>query len=75
VFSEFLMKKFAFANRFFTWLFQRTQAKITASYKKYSCWALALFVAVPLPFTGAWTGSIAAYLLRLSKKKLFFMWV
>ncbi len=72
VFSAFLMKKFSLVNKFFTWLFQRTQAKITASYKKYSRWALALFVAVPLPFTGAWTGSIAAYLLGLSKKETFF---
>ena len=32
-------------------------------------WALYAFVAVPLPGTGAWTGSLAAALLDLDKKK------
>ncbi len=30
---------------------------------------LALFVGVPLPFTGAWTGSLAAYILNLEYRK------
>ncbi len=32
-------------------------------------WALYTFVAIPLPGTGAWTGSLAAALLDLDKKK------
>jgi len=31
--------------------------------------SLALFVAVPFPVTGAWTGSLVAFLLRVDKKK------
>ena len=31
--------------------------------------ALALFVAVPLPVTGAWTGSLIAYLLGMDRKR------
>lgn len=34
-------------------------------------WALFLFVAIPLPGTGAWTGSLAASLLDLDKGKSF----
>ena len=34
-------------------------------------WALYAFVAVPLPGTGAWTGSLAASLLDLDKGKSF----
>lgn len=34
-------------------------------------WALYTFVAIPLPGTGAWTGSLAATLLDLDKKKSF----
>lgn len=34
-------------------------------------WALYTFVAIPLPGTGAWTGSLAASLLDLDKKKSF----
>ena len=29
---------------------------------------LVLFIGIPLPFTGVWTGSLAAYLLSISKK-------
>jgi len=29
--------------------------------ERYGPWGLALFVAVPLPVTGAWTGAAAAY--------------
>ena len=32
-------------------------------------WALFLFVGIPLPGTGAWTGAGLAVLLRLDKKK------
>lgn len=39
---------------------------------KYETWGLYLFVAVPLPGTGAWTGSIVASLLGLKVKNSFF---
>lgn len=37
----------------------------------YLWWGLYLFVAVPLPGTGAWTGSLIATLLQLELKKSF----
>ncbi len=39
---------------------------------KYGKWGLFLFVAVPLPGTGAWTGSLIASLLRMNKKQAVF---
>ncbi len=36
---------------------------------KYEFWGLALFVGIPLPGTGAWTGSLIASLLELDIKK------
>jgi uncharacterized membrane protein len=36
---------------------------------KYGFWGLFLFVAVPLPFTGAYTGTILAWLLGVDWKK------
>ncbi|NMB92198.1 MAG: small multi-drug export protein [Parcubacteria group bacterium] len=69
--SNWLMKKSKFFNRFFTWIFDKTRKKIDHRYNKYRNWALLIFVAIPLPTTGAWTGSIAAYLLGLSKKESF----
>ena len=38
---------------------------------KYGFWGLALFVAVPLPFTGAYTGTILAWLLGMDWRKAF----
>jgi uncharacterized membrane protein len=57
--SEFLRKAPVF-DRFFTWLFARTRrrGKIV---EKYEAIGLTLFVAIPLPVTGAWTGAVAAF--------------
>lgn len=38
---------------------------------KYGYWGLFLFVAIPLPGTGAWTGSLVAALLKMKIKKSF----
>jgi uncharacterized membrane protein len=37
--------------------------------KKYEFWGLVLFVGIPLPGTGAWTGSLIAALLEMDIKK------
>jgi uncharacterized membrane protein len=37
--------------------------------KKAEFWGLALFVGIPLPGTGGWTGSLAASLLKIDIKK------
>ena len=39
------------------------------SIRKYEFWGLVLFVGVPLPGTGAWTGSLIAALLAVDFKK------
>nr|MBU1327950.1 small multi-drug export protein [Candidatus Omnitrophota bacterium] len=53
-----------YMRRFFEWLLKRakTHAKII---ERYETLGLMLFVAVPLPGTGAWTGAIIASLLRM----------
>lgn len=40
--------------------------------EKYTFWGLVMFVGVPLPGTGAWTGSLIASLLQLDQKKSLF---
>ena len=40
-------------------LLRRARAK-EAMVKKHGVWAIILFVAIPLPVTGAWTGSLVA---------------
>lgn len=39
--------------------------------EKYQFWGLVLFVGIPLPGTGAWTGSLIASLLGMKFKKAF----
>ena len=39
--------------------------------KKAEFWGLVLFVGIPLPGTGAWTGSLIACLLNVDRKKAF----
>lgn len=39
------------------------------SIKKYEFWGLVIFVGIPLPGTGAWTGSLIAALLDIDFKK------
>ena len=41
------------------------------SVMKYATWGLYLFVAIPLPGTGAWTGSLVAAMLDMRFKKAF----
>ncbi|MEO0080552.1 MAG: small multi-drug export protein [candidate division WOR-3 bacterium] len=50
--------------RFFNWLFRRTRAR-TKGLEQDEFWGLTLFVGIPLPGTGAWTGAVAAVLLGL----------
>jgi len=61
--SEFCMR-WRWGRIFFQWLFARTRRK-TATVEKYETLGLTIFVAIPLPVTGAWTGSVAAFLLGL----------
>ena len=38
---------------------------------KYGFWGLVMFVGIPLPGTGAWTGCLIAAMLEIDKKKAF----
>ncbi len=58
-FSDFLCRWCLF-NMFFEWLFKRTR-RHEEKYEKYGALFLLFFVAIPLPGTGAWTGSVAAF--------------
>lgn len=61
--SNFLMR-FPVGKKFFDWLFARTRKK-SAKIEKYEALGLTLFVAIPLPVTGGWTGSMAAFLMGI----------
>jgi uncharacterized membrane protein len=40
--------------------------------EKYGYFGLTVFLALPIPFSGAWTGTLIAWLLNLDRRKAFF---
>lgn len=59
-------------GNFFTWCLnkgERGGQKLEAKAGRGLYWALFLFVGIPLPGTGAWTGVLAASMLKLDFKK------
>lgn len=62
--SDYL-RRFSLGDRFFTWLFARTRKKYIQEHENFGLLALCLFVAIPMPVTGAWTGCAVAFLLGL----------
>jgi len=54
---------------FFDRFVERARAKVHESVEKYGYWGILVFVAVPLPLTGAWTGALGAWVLGMDRKK------
>ena len=67
--SRFLMKRFNWARRFFTWLFNLSYSSNITWYVKYQGFALVGFVGIPLPVTGGWTGALIAYVFGIPPKR------
>lgn len=65
-----VLRRFKIWSRFFEWVFQRTKNNAD-SIQKYEALGLAIFVAIPLPMTGAWSGVIAASLFKIRFRYAF----
>ena len=65
-----VLGKTVFFRRFFNWLFKITERR-SGMILKYKRIGLILFVAIPFPVTGAWTGALAAVLLGLKPRAAF----
>jgi uncharacterized membrane protein len=61
-FTEYFAHKIYFLNRFLNWLYEKTRERHGDHFESYRFATLALFifVAIPIPFTGAWSGILAA---------------
>lgn len=68
--AQQFLSRWSFMDRFFNWLFARTRLRGKVV-EKYKIIGLTMFVAIPLPVTGAWTGSVAAYLFGIRKIPAF----
>ncbi len=62
------LENLQFLGRLFRWWFRRVERK-SKIVDKWGFWGLVLFVAIPLPVTGAWTGTVAATLFEIKVKK------
>ena len=51
------------------YLSSRARTKTRTIIKKYGVWGLMVFVMIPLPITGAYIGTIAAYIFGISYRK------
>lgn len=71
VVSSELSRRFSIFERYFTWLFQRTQRKHKKKFERFYDFALVVFVAIPLPFTGAWTAMVAAFVFGIPFRRAF----
>ena len=61
-----------YIGKFFTWCLEKGEKggrKLEEKAGKGLYWALLLFVGIPLPGTGAWTGTLAASMLNMDFKK------
>ena len=65
------LRHFRLWRGFFDWFFERTKKK-TDIIQKYEALGLAIFVGIPLPMTGAWTGCVAATMFKMKFKYAFF---
>ena len=73
-FLEFLhplFLKIDLYKRLFDKFIIKTRVKVGNKIEKYGFWGLMIFVMIPLPVTGAYTGSFAAWLFNIPKKKAF----
>ncbi|MDR1596171.1 MAG: small multi-drug export protein [Treponema sp.] len=64
-----LFLRMAWYENFFNRFIERARRKLHTKVEKWGWLGIAVFVAIPLPFTGAWTGTLGSWVLGLSKRK------
>ncbi|MEM4248435.1 MAG: small multi-drug export protein [Candidatus Nanoarchaeia archaeon] len=56
-------------NRFYNRKVERTQEKIKRYVDRYGLLGVSLFIGIPLPGTGSWTGALGSWLLGIKFRK------
>jgi uncharacterized membrane protein len=64
-----LFLNLAWYEKFFARFVERSRNKLRGGVEKWGWLGVAVFVAIPLPMTGAWTGVLGAWVLGLPKRK------
>lgn len=60
-----------FYRKYAVKLARRSKKLIGNNINKYGAWGLMVFVLIPLPGTGAYMGTIAAYILNIKRREAF----
>ncbi len=61
-------KHLPICSRALSWVSERVEKRYTDKYRALGFIGLVLFIAIPLPVTGVWTGSLASWLFRMKKR-------
>ncbi|MCL2880933.1 MAG: small multi-drug export protein [Treponema sp.] len=64
-----LFLKMNWYKRFFERFIGRARNKLHKDVERWGWLGITVFVAIPLPLTGAWTGTLGAWVLGLSRRK------
>ena len=64
-----LFLKMDWYRNFFDRVIERARNKLHENVERWGWLGITVFVAIPLPFTGAWTGTLGAWVLGLSRRK------
>lgn len=64
------LSKVTLFKRYCDWILTRSQRQ-APQIQKYGFWGLAIFVAIPLPMTGVWSGALIAFILGIRKRIAF----
>ena len=64
-----LFLKMGWYKNFFERFIDRARNKLHDKVERWGWFGVAVFVAIPLPLTGAWTGTLGAWVLGLSRRK------
>jgi uncharacterized membrane protein len=62
-------KGILFYRNFFDRFIEKAREKLSTGIERWGWLGIALFVAIPLPITGAWTGTLGAWVLGVSKRR------
>ena len=68
-----IFSKWIFFKKIFDWIYYHSEKAFSKNYEKWGKLGLVIFVGIPLPITGAWTGAIASTLFRIKPKEAFWL--
>jgi len=71
-FHDWILEK-RFPGRIFERHLEQAQHAFSGKYSKHGAIALIVFIGIPLPLTGSWTGSLAAFIFNIPFRRSWWM--